>query len=362
MIMRHFPHWKTRGEGRESPAGSDCCCDEFSAISLQETLQQRLSIVSLLVMERHALWLCFLLFSLPLASLAAHSSSKHPIHLVFIGDSVMRYSYLDFVYRIHFHQDPPMKLTCNDNRCAGRQKWEDFLVQSTRLFNGAMLCDCFRVDAQNVAENMTETRYYHHPSGKLSATFYLKNGNYSVYGKKNLSEAHIYSSVEEAHRDAWVAGDHEELARDHIKYLKPRPTVVLINQRFWVIPFDRADVRPELPGMMRSLLHHTDHVLWLQGTRTSTESRKDIVEKLNPTDDYVRSELCNSSHPLARSISVTKSCHFIPFPPPLQREITQRANQYYSDYLHFSNNTVYKIRIQAALHRIGLSHLYQSLL
>lgn len=309
-------------------------------------------------------WLPLLWLWVLVTPMSAGHSSRYPVHLIFIGDSVMRYSFLDFVYRIHFnHRSPPVTLTCNDNRCAGRQKWENFLVQSTRLFNGSMVCDCYRADSQNVAEKMMETRYYRHPSGKLSATFYLKNGNHSVYGKKKISEAHIYSSIEEAHRDAWVARDHEELARDHIRYLKPRPTVVLINQRFWVIPFDKAaDVRPELPGMMQTLLRETEHVLWLQGTRTSTESRKDIVEKLNPTDDYVRSELCNSSHPLARSLSVTKSCHFIPFPTQLQKEITQRASSYYSDYLHFSNNTVYKVRIQAALHRIGLSYLYHSFL
>jgi hypothetical protein len=269
----------------------------------------------------------------------------------------MRYSYLDFVYRMHFRQDPPKKLTCNDNQCAGRQRWEDFLVQSTRLFDGYMLCDCYREDIKTTPpERMTETRYYHHPSGKLSATFYLKNGNYSIFVKKNISEAHTYASLEEALQDSWIVRDHEELAKDHIINLKPKPTVVLMNQRFWVIPL--ANVIPELPGMMRTLLRHTKHVLWLQGTRTVTESWKDIIEKLNPTDDYVRTELCNSSHPLAHSISASHSCQYVPFPTQLQKDITQRANSYYSDYVHFSNNTVYKIRIKDALDRIGFSHLY----
>jgi hypothetical protein len=115
-------------------------------------------------------------------------------HLVFIGDSVMRYSYLDFVYRLHFHQDPPINLTCNDDRRA-RQRWEDYLVHSTSVFKGAMVCDCFRSDSQNVAENMTEIRHYRHPSGKLFATFYLKLGDFPVFGKKDVSNARIYSSL-----------------------------------------------------------------------------------------------------------------------------------------------------------------------
>jgi hypothetical protein len=177
-----------------------------------------------------------LLLHLPLST-TTNLGTKHPVHLVFIGDSLMRYSYLDFVYRMHFRQDPPKKLTCNDNQCAGRQRWEDFLVQSTRLFDGYMLCDCYREDIKTTPpERMTETRYYHHPSGKLSATFYLKNGNYSIFVKKNISEAHTYASLEEALQDSWIVRDHEELAKDHIINLKPKPTVVLMNQRFWVIP------------------------------------------------------------------------------------------------------------------------------
>jgi hypothetical protein len=46
---------------------------------------------------------------------------------------------------------------------------------------------------------MTETRYYRHPSGKRFATFYLEYGKHQIIGKKNLSEARVYSSLEETH-------------------------------------------------------------------------------------------------------------------------------------------------------------------
>jgi hypothetical protein len=259
-----------------------------------------------------------------------------------------------------FHQDPPQNLTCNDNRLT-RQKWEDYLVKSTLMFNGAMVCDCFRVDSQNVAENITETRYYRHPSGRLFATFYLKFGNFPVYGKKDVSKARVYSSLAEAHRNTWIAQNFQELARDHIIHLKPKPTVVLINERFWVTPFiPTADIRPELPDLMRTLLRSTPHVLWLQGTPTSKESASIYSQTQNPTDDYVRTNLCDPSHLLAQSISTSTSCRFVPFPNLLRLEISRRPREYYSDIFHFINNTVYNIRVRAALHLIGLSHLYDS--
>jgi hypothetical protein len=285
------------------------------------------------------------------------ASINEPIHLVFIGDSLMRYSYLDFVYRMHFRKDPPKNLTCNDHRST-HQKWKDYLHQSTLLFNGSMVCDCFRDDSLKSAENATETRYYRHPSGKLFATLFLKLGELPMYVKKNLSEAHVSSSLSEARRNTWIDYNYQELA-DHVIHLEPKPTVVLLNQRYWVTPFfPETDIRPELADMMRTLLTNTQHVLWLQGTPSSRERANLRSQVPNPTDNYVRSHLCNSSHSLQSTFLHT--CRFVPFPNQLRNEISRSPREYYSDLFHFRNNTVYNIRISAALKLIGLSHLYNS--
>jgi hypothetical protein len=363
-------------------------------------------------------------FVFSLATSLKHQES-HPrhhktpqIHIVFIGDSLLRYTYLDLAYRLHFHKSPPLNLTSNDRGGPTNQRWEDYLLYSTEIFKGSMVCDCFRSSSQNVPENITEIRYYTHPSKQIYLTFYVKFGQYPIFGKINRSEAKVYSSLEDSRLNSWNASVYRELV-PHIQSLSPIPTVVILNERFWLSPFHDSEIISELPDLIRSLFQFADHILWLQGTPTLKESRTNHLEKLNPTDDFMSSILCNSSHPLALSIADSllpassasssayssggstrsdnkKFCHFIPFPTQLREDMTRHGYpptpppsatgtalrfggpprsrigsptaaptvipgtaiaDYYSDHYHFKNNTVYELRMRSALETIGLSDI-----
>jgi hypothetical protein len=308
-------------------------------------------------------------------------------HLVFIGDSLLRYSYLDFVYRLHFHQTPPVDLITNDRSGSQSQKWEDYLLYSTEIFQGSMICDCFRSNSQNVPDKISEIRYYSHPSKQIYVSFYLKFGHYPIFGKPNHSDAKVYSSFDECRFNSWQVNNYQDLI-NQIKLLSPKPTVILLNERFWLTPFQKTitEIISELPDLIRSLFQFVDYVLWLEGTPTLKESLTFKQEKPNPTDDFMKTILCNSSHPLARSIALAspspssdlnrkyKFCYFVPFPSQLRAEISGRISpplpvgatttttatataEYYSDHYHFKNSTVYQIRIKSALETIGLSYL-----
>lgn len=300
----------------------------------------------------------FLAILLTISS-ASHTTSHGDIshqHFVFIGDSIMRYTYLDFVYRLHYpdHQTPPKLLTCYD--LPSRSTWQYFLNASTQYFHGSMICDCYRGEVFGRSDELFEIRYYHHPTRKISATYYQKFANVAVSGRQNLSDAYVYPTLGEAQKNRWNSQTYEDLVRDHISKLEPSPTVILLNQRFWVIPFRKIDIRQELIPFMKVALGFVDHVLWLEGTPTLIESTKKQYD-FNPTDDFVRSILCNSSHPTARTISPSKFCKFVPFPSSIRRDLTIDPLHSYADPYHFMNSTVYLTRLQSALVSIGYSNI-----
>ena len=327
-----------------------------------------------------------------------HSSSSHssPIHLVFVGDSLLRYSFLDFIYRIHFHQPPSWSFTYNDHK--ERIKWTTYLKQSTDIFNGSMRCDCYRGDIMGRSDEIFETRYYRHPSGQFYATYYQKWGNVPVYGKKNFQDIKVYDTLQEAQRDTWMSPTFESLVLNQIRPLFPPVTAVIMNQRFWVAPFRKTiNIIPEMKPMMTALFSFVDIILWLEGTPTQSESKTKQLE-YNPIDDYIKSTLCNVSNPNhveksfissstmtmnsinldpiqsqnKEQIEIQKNinqqttqkgnqhltCYFVPFPSSLRKVVEQDPDSYYGDQYHFVNNTAYHIRLFDALKSVGLEGVY----
>lgn len=330
-------------------------------------------------------------------SISSITNSNTPIHLVFIGDSVLRYGYLDFIYRIHFHEAPPKNFTFNDH--STRLKWTTYLSLTTDIFQGSMICDCYRGEIMGKSDDIFETRYYRHPSGKFYATYYQKWGNVPVYGKNDFKEMKVYNNLAEAQKNTWIASTFADLITYHLLPLYPPATAVILNQRFWVTPFRKAiNITPEMAPMMKVLLNYVDHVLWLEGTPTQSEA-KQKQQDFNPLDHYMKSRLCNISNPehiersstepsltpikpfstpyplLPQNIPLTQtqqnqikpksrdsnqhiSCKFVPFPSKLRKNLENNPDIYYADGYHFIDNELYHIRLSEALKTIGLEDIY----
>ncbi|CUI13269.1 Hypothetical protein, putative, partial [Bodo saltans] len=140
-------------------------------------------------------------------------STKTPnpeMHVVMLGDSVMRYQYLDLIYRLHTcaynsnetntskrpgnqspHEcpQPPHKLLFNNRtqiKQQGRKQlsskpiwirdYMTFFRYGVSLFNGSMSCDCSRLGL----DNSIETRSYRHPTRMLRVSYI------QLFGERNL--------------------------------------------------------------------------------------------------------------------------------------------------------------------------------
>ena len=101
-------------------------------------------------------------------------------HVMFVGDSVTRYQFLNFAQMLehgaHVAWDPP---TEHDNHFG---TWENFFAATTERLGPHGVCDCFRpgnsekqavVNAPDGNEvwGVLGTRYYRHPAARLEATF-----------------------------------------------------------------------------------------------------------------------------------------------------------------------------------------------
>ena len=101
------------------------------------------------------------------------SNKPQQDHLVYIGDALLRYQYLTFVYVLQHQQLPSKNLTY-----PGRASWKHYFDQSTSdIGKGNMLCDCYRKIGRPLVESH-ENRYYHHPNGHLFLSYIQKFGDH----------------------------------------------------------------------------------------------------------------------------------------------------------------------------------------
>jgi hypothetical protein len=93
--------------------------------------------------------------------------------ITFVGDSLVRYQYLAFVYAIHFKNRNPPNFFITE-RLFG--SWTEFYTVTTSVFQNAVLCDCFRGNVTKYTD-YREMRYYDSPDGSLRINYMQKFGD-----------------------------------------------------------------------------------------------------------------------------------------------------------------------------------------
>jgi hypothetical protein len=285
----------------------------------------------------------------------------HASHIVFIGDSLMRYSYLEFVYHFHFHDYPPQNFTFNENSVdIPSLGWDHYLKKTTEIFGGSMICDCYRPQIFGAAKHIYENRYYRSPHGEIAATYYQYFGISSASGKDNLTDAKVYSSLAEAQQNTWRY-NYEELARFQISNLSPPPTLIIFNQKYWIDPCRKGMyLQPMIPSIMRAFLPISD-VVWLQPPPAKTEvTNEEVWSTTYSLENYMQHVMCNSSHRDSVTVMVNgkkRGCLYVPFSRALFQEMSSRPEDYYADGYHLRNNTIYHAMIHSA---IQAAHSYNN--
>lgn len=126
--------------------------------------------------------LCLLTSSLCIFGDVRPEKERGYDHVVYVGDSILRYQMLTFLYQIHHHKTPPSNISYNEGHsildATHKQKdWLEYMRWSTSVFNGHMKCDCYRGPVLGKTKEIVENRFYSHPNGIFFASYFLKYGD-----------------------------------------------------------------------------------------------------------------------------------------------------------------------------------------
>ena len=93
----------------------------------------------------------------------ANNKNDQVEHIVYIGDALLRYQYLTYVYFLQHQHLAPSNLTN-----PGRTSWREYFQDSVRAIGEhVMTCDCIRQPGMSITSTL-ENRYYHHDNVYVS--------------------------------------------------------------------------------------------------------------------------------------------------------------------------------------------------
>lgn len=166
-----------------------------------------------------------------------------PTHVFFLGDSLLRYSYMEWLDYHHFQRStdttPPhtdLDLLINEKR---HDSWVNYFHYSTDHFEGKMRCDCRRDQEFNLGHEV-ENRYYANLDRSFWATYIQGYGQNSAKGRYNPRDIYpdlpLEISGEEdqtPYKWAWPGERWDWLLLKHAGQLQPKPTAVVFNAGLW---------------------------------------------------------------------------------------------------------------------------------
>jgi hypothetical protein len=176
------------------------------------------------------------------------------LHIVMIGDSLMRYQYMSLVYRLRhgiwfdsskWHYDISYVPTFDDGFHPKSSMWEEFYFHSSQLLQPYEICDCYRRRSPLMKASLTdrpiENRYYYDPTNNNSVVFlqildqiwfqgrilpYNTNGTMNDKQKRQVFEGYrSFSSMP----IVWSYTNWADLIRNHLPMLQPQPEYVVLN-------------------------------------------------------------------------------------------------------------------------------------
>lgn len=292
-------------------------------------------------------------------------SSKQPntvqllrnIHIVMIGDSLMRYQYLSLAFRLrhgvwfdeHLWHYNLVNYRSFANPFHGRL-WNEFLFQSSHMLYPYELCDCFRQP-----DEVVENRYYYDPILNNSLVFLTAFGHSNNTMKGRILPHHI--AHERSNRSdyfkreaflnlghlVWNYSDWADTILSYIRFLHPQPKHIVLNAGLW--PHSFCSSKPH--------------------SNTSSALLENETEPLSPhTRSLLRAlEMTPEIHFAWRTTTFIKEgrqsgfecddlmCNLLP--TCINVSFTRRAERrYYVDQTHFSE-PIYRIFNEEMLNELG---------
>ena len=174
--------------------------------------------------------------------------------VVFVGDSITRYQYLDLVYTLHFgNRSHEQRATCNPLQETTWPSWIDFFKGTHHeLQPHEQVCDCYR-DGGPTFDLATENRLYVHPACNIRVAYLQAFGNhFPLQGHWPLQthrhklwkwRYHPISGSEgwQVLSDSVRRFDWSSVMRHVVAWLLP--TVVVLNSGLWESNLDFPRIR-----------------------------------------------------------------------------------------------------------------------
>ena len=263
----------------------------------------------------------------------AISTGMNITHLVYIGDSLLRYQYLAFVYSVHFHVAAVPTFVIRETLFS---TWNEFYSATSDIFRNHMLCDCFRTkDVDYKLSAIRENRYYYHPNLPLHLTYFEKFGDLSAHGLE-FSEIEKYQ-YEEDRKDSWEF-DWEGILTERVAKLNPQVSAVIMNAGL----HPHKQTMQSINKILNAAMTVAPHVFWLETTPTRTH----IEGTHSELDALIKAKFCNHA-----SNSLSTNCTFVDFPSYLYPLVDGN----FWDTLHFKHSHLYLERNKPLLDLLGLT-------
>lgn len=298
---------------------------------------------------------------------------EEEMHIVMLGDSVMRYQYLDLIYRLHSCSSnisssssstkdrnntgntlsapecpqPPNRLLLNKEtlvafkpaKANSKLQWlsnyMSYYRYSVSLFNGSMACDCSRPPIPDWIPSAIETRSYRHPTRMLRVSYVQVFGEQKLLTRAQLNRLDPMTSlpinakiaVMDKKRDNFYFKNISLLrfAEEYAPMMQPKPTHFVMNIGIW--RFSNAFASQGMPSVVRALRRVAKHVVWRETSQPSPHAFTPMLtfqtwkakqHRIQRIDALMYRRLCKKpSSPSSPSTTMTTSNGTLLLQPPL---------------------------------------------
>jgi len=191
-------------------------------------------------------------------SLTKYQAQMDNRHIVFVGDSLMRYQYISLAYWLHtgaFPAHTPTILFKNNFA-----HWNAFYGVTNAMLYPAEYCDCtYQGEKVNV-----ENRYYFNEKRNITLSFYSYTGDHrrmhGYWMPGGAATNHqFHAPTHETGPRKWVVNSIQELFTNIIAKLTPKPSVLLLNAGHWNNKYKEESHRT---AVLTIALSHFDRVIW----------------------------------------------------------------------------------------------------
>ncbi len=215
--------------------------------------------------------------------ITSYEASNH--HIIFIGNSILRYSYLEWLDTIQFSCSPS---NCSPNTLINEKlftSWHEYFTNTTAHFEGNMFCDCHCSEEFDLNVEV-ENQYYQ--NGNLWATCIQLPGDNMAHGQFSPEECllAIVSIADGPNKDTsrytW-GEDSNKLISEYVLQFSRKPSAIVMNVGMWPnegIAFNLGNIFKAA----KEVLVSKGKLIW----QATSKQKHDLVATMSRADDAAK--------------------------------------------------------------------------